>query len=415
YVVVPSFDDALRAIDYLKSEGAGRATFLVVEQRYETPKSYPALDNGDFSPYPSPYPSPSSYPVTDNGDSSPYYGLDDHTAFRYQTLDSMLDLKSELAEAFKLALPGLAKASVVDDAEQAIEASSSTNGSGPYVSLARTGERAIAGRLVTGGSASEKGIGVLALKREIGELNERIATLADDVRVTEAELNEAKFQISQSEKEQKRFDGELRQIEKQLIVLREQLQQCQRERERTHTHIRVVEQETSQAEGELQELEMKLQHASSQTDEAEQSHREAEQLVAAAQSEMVELRRSAELRVQELSRRRADFAAKTERRRGLQNATRRVETEGADLDSRLSRSRMEAIEADEQAIAMRVTLTGATEQLQRLTAQKRLRAVEFERRSSALTAAREKLEALDIELRSLREAATLAREQRAQK
>src|SRR5262249_46202961 len=132
-------------------------------------------------------------------------------------------------------------------------------------------------------------------------------------------------------------------------------------------------------------------------------------------SEMVELRRSAELRVQELSRRRADFAAKTERRRGLQNDIRRLETEGADLDSRLSRSRMEAIEADEQAIAMRVTLTGATEQLQRLTAQKRLRAVEFERRSAQRTPDRKTPEGLDIELRSLREATTQPREKRAKK
>jgi chromosome segregation protein len=411
YVVVPSFNDALRAIDYLKSEGAGRATFLVIEQRYEAPNTYHSPDYGDPSPYLSPYPSPSP----ENGAPSPYRSLDDHSSFRYQTLDSMIDLKSDLAEAFKLALPGLAKASVVDDAEQAIEASSSNNGSGPYVSLARTGERAIAGRLVTGGSASERGIGILALKREISELRERIVSLAGAVSGTEVEMNEINLQIARSEEEQKRFDSELRQIEKQLVVLREQLQQCQRERERTTTHIRVVEQETSQAEAELKEFEAKLQHALRQTDEAEQAHEAAEQVVFAAQSEMAELRRSAELRLQALSRRRADFAAKTERRRGLQNDIRRLETEASDLDNRLSRSRMEAIEADEQTITMRASLTGATEQFQRLTAQKRLCAVEFERRVSRLTAAREQLEALDLELRSLRECATQAREQRAQK
>ncbi len=411
YVVVPSFDDALRAIDYLKSEGAGRATFLVIEQRYEAPNTYHSPDYGDPSPYLSPYPSPSP----ENGAPSPYRLLDDHSSFRYQTLDSMIDLKSDLAEAFRLALPGLAKASVVDDAEQAIEASSSSNGSGPYVSLARTGERAIAGRLVTGGSASERGIGVLALKREISELRESIMSLNGAVNITEAELNEVDFQIAQSEEEQKRFDGELRQIEKQLVVLREQLQQCHRERERTTTHIRVVEQETSQAEDELKEVEAKLQQALRQTDEAEQAHGEAEQVVSIAQLEMAELRRSAEVRLQALSRRRADFAAKTERRRGLQNDIRRLETEASDLDNRLSRSRMEAIEADEQTTTMRDSLTGATEQLQRLTAQKRLYAVEFERRVLGLTAAREKLEALDLELRSLREHSTQAREQRAQK
>src|SRR5262245_63370177 len=130
---------------------------------------------------------------------------------------------------------------------------------------------------------------------------------------------------------------------------------------------------------------------------------------------MAESRRSAEARLEELSRRRADFATKTERRRGLQNDIRRLETEAADLESRLSRIRMEAIEADEQAASMRVTLAAATEQLQQLTAQKRMRAVEFEGRVSALNDARALLESLDLELRSLREASTQAREQRAQK
>jgi chromosome segregation protein len=408
YVVVPSFDDALRAIDYLKSEGAGRATFLVIGQLYDAPvvDPFPYIHNIDIDP---------SDLSDSNGAISSVHSSNRHSTFRYQTLDSMLSLKADLAEAFKLALPGLAKASVVDDAAQAIEASGSSNGSGPYVSLARTGERAIAGRLVTGGSASEKGAGVLALKREIGELRERLESLAAEVRLTEAALNEIKFQIAQSEGEQKRFDGELRQIENRSVALREQLQQCQRERERTATHIRVVEQETAQAEDELKEAEAKLRHASGQTDEAEQTHNEAEAAVTAAQSEMAELRRSAEARIQELSRRRADFATKTERRRGLQNDIRRLETEAADLESRLSRIRLEAIEADEQAASMRVTLAVATEQLQRSTAQKRLRAVDMERRVSALTDARARLESLDLELRSLRESSSQAREQRAQK
>jgi chromosome segregation protein len=410
YVVVPTLDDALRAIDYLKSEGAGRATFLVVGRTFDGPPGEPI-------PYIHNIKIDSSGDVTNsNGDlASSNHASERHSLFRYQTLDSMLSLNSELAEAFKLALPGLAKASVVEDAAQAIEASSSSNGAGPYISLARTGERAIGGRLVTGGSISEKGAGVLALKREIGELRDKLESIAVEVRLTEEALNEVKSQIAQSEEEQKRFDGELRQIEKRSVALREQLQQCQRERERTATHIRVVEQETTQAEDELKEFEAKLQQASAQTDEAEQTHGEAEAAVIAAQSEIAELRRSAEQRLQELSRRRADFATRTERRRGLQNDIRRLETETADLESRLSRSRMEAVEADEQASGMRVTAALATEQLQRLAAQKRLHAVDLEQRSAALTEARAKLETLDIELRSLREAASQAREQRAQK
>jgi chromosome segregation protein len=327
----------------------------------------------------------------------------------------MLGLTPDLAEAFKLALPGLAEASVVDDAAQAILASSSSNGSAPVVSLARTGERAIAGRLVTGGSASETGVGVLALKREIGELHEKIERYASEVRSVETELNEVKAQIAELEESQGRLDAELRQIEKRLVALREQLQQNERERDGAATHIRVVEQETIQAEQELMESEAKLQQATSRTEEAEMAHREAEAVVAAAQTEIAELRRHAESRVQELSRRRADFAAKTERRRGLQNDLRRLETEASDLEDRLNRSRLEAVEADRGASAAQTTLVSATEQLQQLTAQRRLQALGLEQKAAALARAREKVEAIEMELRATRAAATQAREERAQR
>ena len=50
YVVVPSFGDALLAIDYLKSEGAGRATFLVIGQLYDAPvvDPFPYIHNIDI-------------------------------------------------------------------------------------------------------------------------------------------------------------------------------------------------------------------------------------------------------------------------------------------------------------------------------------------------------------------------------
>ncbi len=400
YVVVPSFDDALRAIDYLKSEDAGRATFLIVEPRNDDRQSNSFSQSGNGDP---------SY------SSAHSYTSISHNLSRYQTLDSMLGLNPDLAEAFELALPGLAKARVVNDAKDAIQSSSSSNGLRPYVSLARTGERAIAGRLVTGGSASEKGLGVLALKREISSLQAGIELQRDEVRKSEAELNEINSQIVQTEESQKTLDGELRQIEKQLVVLREQLQQCERDRERAVTHIRVVEKETAQAEDELSDFEAKFQHASQKTNEAEEAHQEAERVIASAQSEMAELRRGAEIRVQELSRRRADFAAKTERRRGLQNDIRRLETEAGDLESRVNRINLEAVEADNQLNSTRASLIETIEQFQRLTAQVQLHSMELEKRVFTLATERENLETLDLELRSAREAATQAREQRAYK
>src|SRR5262249_13420652 len=130
---------------------------------------------------------------------------------------------------------------------------------------------------------------------------------------------------------------------------------------------------------------------------------------------MAELRRSAEARLQELSRRRADFATKTERRRGLQNDIRRLETEAADLESRLNRIRMEAVEADEQASGTPVPPATAAEPHQRLTAKRRVRAVDVEQRVRAWTGARAGLNSPDLDWRSLREPSTRAREKRAKK
>ena len=381
YVVVPSFDDALKAIDYLKAQDAGRATFLVI--------------------------GPS---ILDAGRVQATFAQNGH-----QTLDSILGLKPELAEAFKLAMPGLSKASVVEDARQIHPIYGSGNGSGPHVSLTQSGERIVAGRLVTGGSMSDKGLGVLTLKREIGELQEKIEGMTEGVEAAEAELAETRARIAQLEEAQRELDGQQRQIEQQLAVQREQLQQATRDRERTATHIRVVEQETAQAEAEREEFEGKLRHATAQTEEADAARAEADVVVTTMQADMLVLRRNAEQRVQELSRRRTEFATRTERRRGLQNDIRRLENESGDLNSRLSRSQMEALEAEGQAAEMQTTLAETVERVQVLTAQQQRLASELEHRTAALAAAREKVDALDIQLRAAREAASQTREARAQR
>ncbi len=386
YIVVPGYDDALKAIEFLKAEGGGRATFLVVN----TDRAFEA-----------------TAPATANG----------YEADGQRTLNSLLGLRPEYAEAFKLALPGLASAKIVDDTAQAIELSRQTSGNGhgnASVTIARTGERVIAGRLVTGGSGAEKGTGVLALKREIVELQERWHTLTEQAASAEAELRTVAQRISELSEQRNQLDAQLRQLENRLAVEREQVQQAERERERAATYIRVIETETVQAQAELADFEGKLNHAAAQTEEAERAHTEANQIVTTAQLENAELRRNAEQRTQELSRRRAEFAAKTERRRGMQNDLRRLESETSDLTGRLDRARLEAVEADEQANQLRVNLETLAEQGQNLLAEQARLNAELTERNNAMNAAREEVETLDLQLRAARDAAAQAREERAQ-
>ncbi len=393
YVVVPTFDDALGAIDFLKSEGAGRATFLVV-----------GLHGTD------------SAATSQNGGGDPSSS---------RTLDSLLGLRPEFAEAFKLALPGLANAHIVEDTAQAIKHSSHLNGSSSngsrnghsngLTTLALTGERVIAGRLISGGSRAESSMGVLALKREIGELTERLEAMTALVLAGETELEEIRSQITADEESHQHLDAELRQVDKKLAVLREQMQQCERERERTSTHIRVVEGEIAQAETELKEAEGKLDHASTQLAESEKLRAEAGQAVEVAQAEVAEMRRNAEQRAQDLSRRRAEFAAQTERRRGLQNDISRLRNESADLENRLNSARMEAIAAREQAAATETNISSTGEQLEQLTARQQSMGAEIEERGRALTETRRRVEEIELQLRGLRETSSQTREERAQK
>jgi chromosome segregation protein len=379
YVVVPSHEDAFRAIEFLKAEGGGRATFLVVPQNAEAVPPHIPETNG------------------------------------HRTLTTLLGLRHAFAEAFKLALPGLAHAHVVEDAQAAMQDSLRPNGNGhATVSLTKTGERIAAGRLITGGSGTEKSTGVLALKREITELTESVSALAEQVNAAESALLALNQQIAQRTGERNELDAALRQLDKRVAVEREQLQQAERERERTSTYIRVVETETAQAQSEFDEFSSKLAHATEQTTEAETAHTAAQQVVADAQNRLAELRRAAEQRTQELSRRRAEFAAKTERRRGLQNDLRRLENENSDLTNRLDRTRLETVEAEEQSAQLTSSIAALADKLQEFTAGQQHMAATLNERVNALNAVRESVETLDLQMRATRDGATNAREQRAQ-
>ncbi len=382
YVIVPSHEDAFRAIDYLKAEGGGRATFLIVP---------PSSD-------------------TTNG-----YHSDSKILAASNTLSGLLGLNKQYGEAFKLALPGLAHAQIVEDAQQAVTASMQPTGNGhSAISLTKTGERIAGGRLITGGSASETNKGVLALKREIAELGEQVEVLSEQVNEAEDALRTLNQAIAQLTEQRNELDATARQLDRRVAVEREQVQQAERERERTATYIRVVETETAQAQTECDDFTGKLAHATEQTIDAETAHAAAQQVVTEAQNQLAELRRAAEQRAQELSRRRAEFAAKTERRRGLQNDLRRLENENSDLTNRLDRTRLETVATEEQSNQLTSGIASLAEKLTELQGDQQGFAAALNERAQALNAAREQVETLDLKLRTTRETLTALREQRAQ-
>ena len=452
YLLVPTFADAGRAIEFLKTSGAGRATFLVVGAGNSlhhpssaasaapgfTVAELPKISEIDanrgegvmgINALPDPV-------IRNTGlAANPPHGLhqngfDTHSGNNpealasalspanrspYQTLESVLALKPQLASIFQAALPYLSGAAIVDSIDQIPQLAFEHLGHAQIapVALVRTGERVAAGRIVTGGGAADQSIGVLTLRREISELKIRLAELVTEMDGLRRSLGRTEEEIGSHEERQRELDGELRQTEQQLAVQREQLHHYGRERERAATHTRVVAQEMAQLELEQGELETKRQQATQQTTDAEQAQTEIEAAAVAARSRLQQMRESTGLRSQELAHRRAAFAARTERRRGLQNDIRRLDHEAADLTSRAARNRLEAVEADDQRQAIQMTLAMTAQEIEQLSAEHKIAAVKLESRAAILAATRQRLDALDTELRAAREGLSQARDARA--
>ncbi len=408
YILVPSYEDALRALALLKKEEHGRATFLLVNSAVEP--AHPLLvssqplphshnenqgdQEGDKAKESSFTPSPSAEPG-----SSP-------------TLLSILGLPPQLSQALQRALPALAQAEIAENVESAIELSFRIGSSG--LVLTRTGERITAGQLISGGSQLNKGTGILALKREIAQLTEQVQTLSHKRQQTEDQLHSLKTATQELNTKRATLDHELRQLEQQLAVEREQLQAARRELERSATYLRVVETEITQARQELLQSQDKLQHASSETADAERALTENQRLLSAAQESWEQTRRLAEESRELLARRRADLAALSERRRSLLERLHRLESEAQELHTRLGQNETQALTYASQAEAIKGSLTETAEKIRFYTAKQAAQTAELEKITTRLEATRQHLAELDKLLRQLRAEATSQREERAQ-
>jgi chromosome segregation protein len=423
YVLVPSFDDAFAAIDLLKRQGSGRATFVVTGlhgSEHPTP-----IINSDFSDADPPRREEHSFNQQEGIDlaagrtdepseasegepSAPSVGFS-------STLLPLLGLRPEIADTFTQAFPLLASAPVVESCEIAMECLLAANGgAASSLFLTRTGERLVGGRIVSGGSATEKGTGVLALRREISELRAKLEEQQQSAGEAESQLRSIDEQIGRHEAERVSLDTTLRSIEKELAVLREQAQQAERESDRIQMHLRVIGQDSENFCKELAEYREKLTQAEAETNNAIESHRSVELEVSSTQDEVAGLRLRAETRSQEIARQRAEYAATNERRRGLNNDITRLGNESHDLENRLQRSQLESVEAeaairslDENISATRETATELSAQLDGINR-------ELAERTLKLTELRNGLESLDQAVRAARESFALAREERAQ-
>jgi chromosome segregation protein len=367
YLIAPTFEDALEAISFLKREKLGRATFLVLHSK----------------PLPRPLPEPAA-------------------ALPLIRLIDLLGLKPELQIIIQQALPRLTQTVITNEINQAISDSISSNGKG-HSFLTSSGEFISAGHIISGGSMAEQQTGILALKREIKSLQNEVEQLDLHVAQTEQQYQVLKAEGEQYALQLADLDARLQEVDKILALNQGQKEQVTREQERTATHLRVIEKEIKQAQQERLEYGNKLQHAESEWNLAQEQLLAAQNRTAETQEIVAATRRKAAERNQELSRRRADFAAKSERRKGLLNDLKRLENEAQDIHNRLSRSQMEAIETKECQESLAQSLANAESEVKVLMLQWQEKTAAVEKLQMETSAAKESLQTHENQLKQLRD------------
>ena len=355
-VLVPTIDDALTGVEYLKREGLGRGGFLVVglhgaegdpgEFYLTTDEEYGDADASDAGSVPG---TPDATPHAPSEADSFREAVDTNNPprarFQIEVLRAidLIVMRPEIRAVVERAFPDKCAACVVPDVEAALELSME-NGWRTYVTY--EGEQVVNGRLiVTSAQAGARGASLLGIKREIKGLQERCAALRSQEEEITVTLSERQLRLTETENAVTGLDSEIRQGEKSAAARSSEIQSLTRDLERAEQHVRVVEAETQQAAEENVELQAKQSGLTAEIQSALEVRNAAQESLSSAQAVLGEMRSATEVFSQELSSDRAAAAARAERLKAAQSEIRRLQNEAADLNSRINRVRLELYES----------------------------------------------------------------------
>ena len=474
-VLVPTIDDALAGVEYIKNEGLGRGAFLVVGLHGgEGDRERGEQDNGDetqgevapadnsienwlvatgaerealrlnreYVPEERQLP-PADFSLVDaivirlDADLQPLISdshidpapeADDRAAarqfeeeaaahasrFQLEVLRAidLLGIRSEIKTVVERAFPEKCAASVVPDIEAALHLSIE-NASLIYVTY--DGEQVVNGRLiVTGAQAGQQGTSLLGLKREIKQLAEQTQTGAEEEREISEAMASAEAQLHGVETEASSLDQELRELEKSAAARNSNLEGLGRDLERAAQHVRVVEAELEQSTEELAELEPRIVQLGAQLSAAEASREAVQRSLEEAGSRFTGMRAHVEELSQQLSSVRASVAARAERLHAARAEMRRTESETEELRSRINRNRLELYDSQGRIDALTTSLEEGAGAAMRLETDRASLGQLITSAAEELSSARARSDELETLLDELRQAAAAAHERRSQ-
>ncbi len=384
-VLVPTNEDVLRAAEWLRTQDAGRANFIVV-----------GLRGGSKS-------------LSKSSAATAF--ADDEDDFDDVRLEDVLGASSELLSVLRRVMPKELNARMVSNLEKAVTLSFDSED----LFVTTEGEWASRGVFVSAGASRSftEGAGLLTFKRELRELEEKANELS-------VKLNEAENIFAKTQKEQREFEEKLSNLNSQIgREEREELQREMRDKallqeiERALRHIKVVESDLARVEQEEKDLQERRAKALTESENAEKERQKASELVAEATTNLWQVRRSAEVENTALSQQRAEAAAAAERLRSTTTSLRRMEEESQELNTRLARYEQESTEIESRLESLNLSIADYEENESTIEEERLLSDEEIANISQRLTEAREKADALANALIELNHKSADARERRA--
>ncbi len=356
-VLVSSTADALKVHEWVKANGTGRIATLVV-------------GNANLAA------------ASSNGTSAEIAGR----------LGVSADLGALLSQVF----PREMSAAFVSDLGSA---SLKENG----IAVDGNGEMAVGGVLFAGGStvSDEKNASLLAFKRELSGLGKAVARLNKELASAEITVNTDRHALAIQEEKIVDLQSLIIKVERGLVGLELQEKANLHEIERAERHRSVVRAEIEQLSGESNSLKEKLAEAEAGGVNAEALRMSVSDELEIISRELSSARRKADEESEAVNEKRTVAATSGERKRSVQFALRRLESERNELESRLAIQNLEIQETEEKVRRMRISIAEIGDKIASSEIELTREQDELAAATSALETARQISDAASTELAEL--------------
>jgi len=342
-ILVATPNDAIRAAGWLKGNHAGRANFLVmglhggsedVDVLASTFLGTTFEARREFAPV----------------------GIDG------PRLAEIIKAPRELLSLLERTMPDRMNARVVDTLDDATALSLATGD----MFVTTDGDWVAGGQFVNAGNGRslEEGSGLLTFKRELRELETRVADLSALLAVAEVSVADARSRMAGLEEAVVLLNASMAREEREVMALEMTAETLRHDVERAERHMRVVTDDTDRLVQERNAIEESLAKALTEAETAEQMRGESLSRIEQTATVLANLRRDAETESELLNRQRAEAAAAAERRRSTSADLRRLEAEREDVATKLARYQLELSETGNKIDE----LTLAIEEIDRLAA-----------------------------------------------